>query len=1528
MSPYEIHIFNPLNLRNKGLLYPVIHPAAIAPTEFAEEPGQMYYHTEPGNEGFWGYFGGSINAWKEFAVADETYWARVTGANPYLLPKTTGDDVFLPTYDKLIFGNYGVEVGDIYWDGDGSALIINSDQDIYIEGQISNSDINFVINSFTQARITNSGFGLTNSANASVNFIDYSIVGGGAGLSDLDTSMATSKAIKEYVDLISGIYWSRNDLTPGSEYLYPTNIDKVIIGTDGTIIPKGMLAVGGDIQLLEGANRTIYVDIRGDAGVSYDLTIKAGAAYTSVLSGGNLILRGGTGGATSGAPQGGDVIIYGGDGDAYGDIILAFDGVEQRGYVGIGLAVPQCLLNVNGEFGLTNAGDVAVDTIETILTNDHTHIPTSGAVKQIFDDMGEPGGFVDRTSSSISFDDVKMQFTISPVGLEFVFYSGGNRFVKNSADKIDITDSEGMWYIYYDENGNLQATQTFSEAIITTYAFIAALYWDFGNNQAIYIGDERHGVTMDHDTHLRLHLTDGTRYVDGLALGDFTIGNGDLDAHAQFGFQTGRIVDEDLFHIIEGEIAPATIPIFYLEGTSAYWRRIDATTFPLTTIGTGRMAWNNEGGGNWGLTEVTNGRYALMHYFATNDINLGLIGVVGQNEYLTIADAREGAYIEMPNLVLEGLPFVEFKAIGTVIFQTSDSYGNTVKSRVVPTDTGDYWIDWRFDKFYSGAGGNTAISDHGLLTGLDDDDHLQYLLLAGRIGGQTVYGSNTTGENLILYSNNVSGGYVDLKSNTRVASNQYIQFGDTEKGTIKYISSTDIVEFYFRTDFHLIQFDETLEQNVMRTDSAGNITIFDDYNVRIDSMFYLADGTVGINQTLDSVAGIDATSTDAQIATAKAIYNLVSGVGTYWSRDDLNGYLYPTTLTDFVGIGINNPAYELQIDGNISLGVGTDYTKAIYFGNARTIHLKGTTNFFVGPSSGNLTLTGTGNLAIGWNTLSNLTSGSSNVAIGTSALPAITNSSSNVVIGFGGAQSAIADTNNNTLVGHNVSGALNGGDENSAFGYRALDSVVTGNRNTVVGAYAGLLVTGSGNVMIGWKAGYYETGSSKLYIDNTDTTTPLIWGDFVADKVIIYGYLQLGATAGLDEDVNAIIGSGDTWVSDDNTLATTAAIDAAIGGVSQYWSRNTVSDPYLYTTTVNDDVKLDRDFYVGRDPYFTGLTEANANYVLNYNDVTGKITYYTNPHKTMTTNAINSAGWWRIASCEHLGTVGSGNAGFIYFWWRKSGTYYGTLVLQPLITYYGLDLNLNVIAYEVGNLSGSNKGITKVRIVHEENSNLGPAYLEVYSDSALDDMDYWSWDIRNWEFQTATAGSIPTDWETDEIDLVYGMGTNKSLYSGEDLILRGIPNATKTNVLYYDTTDKKVYYGTASTGSSLWTEKGSDIYRNSYVGIGDFGTPTIDTRLHLIDNSKYIKFSHTGTQAVINAEDKMIFQLNGSDIVTLETALVTVSQDLKIPINKKLYFGNEDTNGSWRIYDDGLGHLVIEQRIAGTWTFAGKFTSN
>jgi len=82
---------------------------------------------------------------------------------------------------------------------------------------------------------------------------------------------------------------------------------------------------------------------------------------------------------------------------------------------------------------------------------------------------------------------------------------------------------------------------------------------------------------------------------------------------------------------------------------------------------------------------------------------------------------------------------------------------------------------------------------------------------------------------------------------------------------------------------------------------------------------------------------------------------------------------------------------------------------------------------------------------------------------------------------------------------------------NTYIGYKAAFSNTTGDYNTALGVNAGYSnSSGLRNVFLGYGAGYYETGSDKLYVANSATASPLIYGDFSAGVVNINGKLGVG----------------------------------------------------------------------------------------------------------------------------------------------------------------------------------------------------------------------------------------------------------------------------------------------------------------------------------------------------------------------------------------------------------------------------------
>ena len=73
-------------------------------------------------------------------------------------------------------------------------------------------------------------------------------------------------------------------------------------------------------------------------------------------------------------------------------------------------------------------------------------------------------------------------------------------------------------------------------------------------------------------------------------------------------------------------------------------------------------------------------------------------------------------------------------------------------------------LDWLIAKAIA------AVVDHGVLTGLGDDDHSQYALLAGRSGGQTLIGGTASGNSLTLKAtSHATKGPISLSDLTALA---------------------------------------------------------------------------------------------------------------------------------------------------------------------------------------------------------------------------------------------------------------------------------------------------------------------------------------------------------------------------------------------------------------------------------------------------------------------------------------------------------------------------------------------------------------------------------------------------------------------------------------------------------------------------------------------------------------------------------------------------------------------------------------
>lgn len=314
------------------------------------------------------------------------------------------------------------------------------------------------------------------------------------------------------------------------------------------------------------------------------------------------------------------------------------------------------------------------------------------------EEIGEPVGFLNPELVALSIDDSSRTLTVSPVSSSYTYFVGGAKLTASASKSATWTTSHGLHFFYLDETGTLQSVTTFTEDIITKYCFASVIYWDSVKNQHIYFANERHGIHMGTSTHLYLHTTRGAQFDKGLKLVNFSVdGAGSLAAHAQFNANSGIIWDEDIKISIP---AQTTFPVFYrLNGV---WKRKNADSYPVIYSGQEgyagtRIAYNLYSGGVWSLAEVDSNKFMLIHVFATNDIEFPMVCILGQDQYASKAAARAAAVTELQNLA--GLPFAEFAPVGSVIYETSGSYTNTPKARVVSTDTGEDYEDHRGELF-------------------------------------------------------------------------------------------------------------------------------------------------------------------------------------------------------------------------------------------------------------------------------------------------------------------------------------------------------------------------------------------------------------------------------------------------------------------------------------------------------------------------------------------------------------------------------------------------------------------------------------------------------------------------------------------------------------------------------------------------------------------------------------------------------------------------------------------------------------
>jgi hypothetical protein len=339
---------------------------------------------------------------------------------------------------------------------------------------------------------------------------------------------------------------------------------------------------------------------------------------------------------------------------------------------------------------------------------------------------GEPLGFVDRTSSQISWNNTNksLSLAVKSPATEFVFYEpGGVKYTKTTTQTATLSSpAAGKWYFYF-SSGTLTYSSSLPAAGFKS-CFVAIVVLDASNN-IISLGDERHGVVMDWKTHEWAHDTIGTRWETGLATARIATGSGAADGDAQVYVGGGTTWDEDIEITVARSASPANdfeqelgiagtpgkFPIYYRSSTgSDNWVKRTADNYPIfQNAGGERIVYNKNTTGTWSTTQISaNSNYGVVYLVATNSITDPVIAILGQAEYANPSAASAATFAD---LSLGNLPFQEMKPIAKLTYKTSTGYANSVKAYVAAV------TDLR--NAQSLPSGNFVATDHNSLTGRD-----------------------------------------------------------------------------------------------------------------------------------------------------------------------------------------------------------------------------------------------------------------------------------------------------------------------------------------------------------------------------------------------------------------------------------------------------------------------------------------------------------------------------------------------------------------------------------------------------------------------------------------------------------------------------------------------------------------------------------------------------------------------------------------------------------------------------------------
>jgi hypothetical protein len=228
-----------------------------------------------------------------------------------------------------------------------------------------------------------------------------------------------------------------------------------------------------------------------------------------------------------------------------------------------------------------------------------------------------------------------------------------------------------------------------------------------------------------------------------------------------------------------------------------------------------------------------------------------------------------------------------------------------------------------------------------------------------------------------------------------------------------------------------------------------------------------------------------------QTSVTGAIYTTTNGVAVSNTPLQLDSWHHIVVTYDGIHV-------KLFIDGNLSATQSYSQSMNIAGNSGISIGESNQANGFWNPTDGKIDDIGIWNRALTINEIQQLYTESEN----SNTKVVIHNNAKSILITPDLIQA------NSTVTGSS----------NTFIGENALKNNRNGNNNTALGYQAGSMTSGSGNIFLGANAGNnldFQNTSNKLIVANSETNTPLIYGEFDNSLLKINGKLLLQKNNGV-----------------------------------------------------------------------------------------------------------------------------------------------------------------------------------------------------------------------------------------------------------------------------------------------------------------------------------------------------------------------------------------------------------------------------